>query len=63
MGVKTFPQLEAFLRQQGYGADELAAHGIVVHPTEIAPPRLASIVRSANTACHALKRSLGANQT
>jgi hypothetical protein len=36
-GVQTFPQLEAFLRQQGYGADELAAHGIVVHPTEIAP--------------------------
>jgi hypothetical protein len=36
-GVKTLPQLETFLRQQGYGADELAAHGIVVHPTEIAP--------------------------
>jgi hypothetical protein len=36
-GVNTFLHLEAFLRQQGYGADELAAHGIVVHPTEIAP--------------------------
>jgi hypothetical protein len=36
-GVMTFPQLQAFLQQHGYGADELAAHGIVDRPTEIAP--------------------------
>ena len=35
-GVKAFPQLEAFLRQHGNGVDELAAHGIVVSPTETA---------------------------